>query len=36
MLRLELFTPYYGRGYGVREFKKDMRRVMEMAGIQGI
>jgi len=36
MLRLELFTPHYGKGYSLREFKKDLRRVLEQAGIQGI
>jgi len=35
MLRLELFSPHYHKGYSEREFKKDMRKVLEMAGIQG-
>ena len=35
MLRLEFFTPHYSKNYTKREFLKDMRKVFEMAGIQG-
>jgi dynein heavy chain 2 len=29
MLRLELYTPYINREYSTREFKKDLKFIME-------
>jgi P-loop containing dynein motor region D4 len=32
LLGMQFETFYTGRNYGAREFKKDIRRVMELAG----
>lgn len=32
LLHLDVLQPYTGRDYGVREFKKDLKLYMEIAG----
>ena len=33
MLRLDLQTPHYTKSYSERDFKRDMRKYLELAGI---
>jgi len=34
MLHLDVLLPYTNRDYGVREFKRDLKSYMEIAGAQ--
>ena len=31
---MEFFSPSIGRGYGVKEFKRDLKEVLRLAGVE--
>ena len=35
MLNMEFFSPNIGRDYSMKEFKRDLKQVLSLAGIEG-